>query len=47
MEDNLRDKVKNILFEYIPTDDYNYVEMEMEERSFLSHSRPLLVPKIV
>jgi hypothetical protein len=47
MEANLRDKVKNILFEYLPSDDYNYVEMEMEDRSFSTTTRPLLVPQIV
>jgi hypothetical protein len=47
LEANLRDKVKNILFEYLPADDYNYVEMEMEDRSFSPTTRPLLVPQIV
>lgn len=46
-EANLRDKVKSILFEYLPSDDYNYVEMEMEDRSYSPVTRPLLVPQIV
>mmetsp|Transcript_7225 Transcript_7225/g.10752 ORF Transcript_7225/g.10752 Transcript_7225/m.10752 type:complete len:84 (+) Transcript_7225:83-334(+) len=48
MERNMRDQVKSILFEYVPADDYNYVEMEMEDISTgsASLSRSLLQNRV-